>query len=237
MLPEGNKLYDNLNSNFIQLDELVQELEDHQLDGYMKFEGGDTEGFVYFETGLPQKAKITENGQERVEESMSEVISVLSDGSYTLQVVECDDSELDIIRRQFESEQMYEDLSSSYIDLRSFLRDLTEQELDCYIVMKDETKTGIIMMDGGIPSATAFNLRDRDIRGKEALEELLSYAEANDMTIDVFKVTKDEEGGIQEQVEEGPDLESELEGIASDFEGKADDILDEMGLGNVKNDS
>jgi len=244
MLPEGDYLYKDLSSEFVDLEKLFDEIREEKTSGYLSFESEEENetGFAVLDRGSPGKVKVLSNGHERIEEGRDAIERTLKSGSYAVQVVDCDESAREIVNIKLENEKIKTDISAKDIDVSNFLAtNLTDQENDCHIILISDEYSCVITMVDGIPTQAKFSKADEIFVGNDALDEALEEIERGDVTIDIYEMTEEESkehSGQEETI--GERMEGELEGMSEEFEDKADDLLDDMGLGVIgeeENDS
>jgi len=233
MLPEGEYLYKDLSSEFVDLEKLLDEIRQESTSGYMSFEGDEEHGFAVLNRGEVGRTKITRNGRARTEEGVEAVRSLLENGGYTIQVVDCNESGREIVDIKLENEEMKSGIDTSGLDVPEFLAtNLTDQENDCHIILISDDYSGVVTMVDGIPTQAKLSTPDEILVGNDALRKALDHIDSGDVSIDIYRMSEDgaeEKGSGKEAI--GERMEDELEGISDDFEDKADDLLDDMGLG------
>jgi hypothetical protein len=233
MLPEGEYLYKDLSSEFVDLEKLLDEIKEEETSGYLSFEGEGERGFAVLDRGEIGKMKITRNGRERVEEGVDSLRGILEGGSYTVQVVDCNESGREIVDIKLQNEEIKSGIDTEEVDVPSFLAtNITDQENDCHIILISDDYSGVVTMVEGIPNQAKLSTPEEIVVGNEALRKTLGYIDEGDVTIDIYRMSE-EEVEEQDTGEEviGERMEDELQGISEDFEDKADDLLDDMGLG------
>jgi len=234
MLPEGEYLYKNLSSEFVDVDKLVNEIREERISGYLSFEGEEEnkKGFVELENGKPGRVKIYSDGKERVEDGGSALKEILKNGSYTVQVVDCSESGQEIVKIKLENEEIKSDISTADIDVPDFLStNITDQENDCHLVLLSDGYSGVVTMVDGIPEQAKMSTPTEIFVGNEALRKALGYIDEGKMSLDIYRMTEEEieeKGDVDEAI--GERMKGELEGISEEFEKKADDLLSDMGL-------
>jgi len=238
MLPEGEYLYKDLSSDFVDLEKLLEEVGEEGVSGYMSFENDDERGFAVLNQGKVGRVKITRNGHERTEEGTDAVRDVLQKDEYTVQVVDCNESGREIVDIKLKNEEIKSGIDTSGVDVPSFLgTNITDQENDCHIILISEEYSGVVTMVDGIPTQAKLSTPDEIFVGNDALEKALGYIGRGEVAIDIYRMSEEE---VEEQESGkqviGEQMEDELEGISDDFEDKADDILDDMGLGMDEGD-
>ena len=233
MLPEGEYLYKDLSSEFVDLEKLIEEIGEENVSGYMSFENEDERGFAVLDRGEIGRVKITRNGRERTEEGTDAVRDILQKDEYTVQVVDCNESGREIVDIKLQNEEIKSGIDAADIDVRSFLAtNITDQENDCHIILISDDYSGVVTMVDGIPTQAKLSTPDEILVGNDALEKALGYIDAGEVDIDIYRMS-DEEVEEKESGKQviGEQMEGELEGISDEFEDKADDLLDDMGLG------
>jgi hypothetical protein len=233
MLPEGEYLYKDLSSEFVDLEKLIEEIGEENVSGYMSFENEDERGFAVLDRGEIGRVKITRNGHERTEEGTDAVRDILQKDEYTVQVVDCNESGREIVDIKLQNEEIKSGIDAADIDVRSFLAtNITDQENDCHIILISDDYSGVVTMVDGIPTQAKLSTPDEILVGNDALEKALGYIDAGEVDIDIYRMS-DEEVEEKESGKQviGEQMEGELEGISDEFEDKADDLLDDMGLG------
>ncbi|MDZ7687943.1 MAG: hypothetical protein U5J64_04325 [Halobacteriales archaeon] len=234
MLPEGEYLYKNLSSEFVDVDKLINEIREERISGYLSFEGEEEneKGFVELQNGEPGRVKIYKDGEERVEDGESALKGILKNGSYTVQVVDCNESGQEIVKIKLENEEIKSDISTDDIEVPEFLStNITDQENDCHLVLLSDGYSGIITMVDGIPEQAKISTPTEIFVGNEALKKALGYIDEGKVSLDIYRMTeaeKEEKDDIDEAI--GERMKGELEGISEEFEKKADDLLNDMGL-------
>ena len=233
MLPEGEYLYKDLSSEFVDLEKLLDEIEEEKTSGYMSFENDNERGFAVLDRGEIGRIKITRNGRERIEQGEDAVRDVLQSGEYTVQVVDCNESGREVVDIKLENEEIKSGIDTDEIDVPNFLAtNITDQENDCHIILISDEYSGVVTMVDGIPTQAKLSTPDEILVGNDALKKALDYIDAGEVTIDIYRMSE-KEVEKQESGKEviGEQMEDELEGISDEFEEKADDLLDDMGLG------
>ncbi len=232
MLPEGEYLYKDLSSEFVDLEKLLDEIREEQTSGYLSFEGDNDRGFAVLDRGETGRIKISKNGHERIKEGEDAIRDILENGSYTVQVVDCNESGREIVDIKLENEEIKSGIDTDEIDVASFFAtNITDQENDCHIILISGDYSGVVTMVDGIPTQAKLSTPDEILVGNDALEDALGYIEEGDVSIDIYRMSEkevEEQDTGEEVIDER--MEGELEGISDDFEDKADDLLDDMGL-------
>ncbi|MFP4174968.1 MAG: hypothetical protein ACLFSW_04235 [Halobacteriales archaeon] len=233
MLPEGEYLYKDLSSEFVDLEKLLEEIDEEKVSGYMSFESDDERGFAVLDRGEVGRLKITRNGRERIEDGANAVRDVLQKDEYTVHVVDCNESGREIVDIKLQNEEIKSGIDTEDIEVPSFLAtNITDQENDCHIILISDDYSGVVTMVDGIPTQAKLSTPDEILVGNDALEKALNYINSGEVSIDIYRMSEDE---VEEQESGkqviGEHMEDELEGISDDFEDKADDLLDDMGLG------
>lgn len=232
MLPEGEYLYKDLSSEFVDLEKLLDEIREEQTSGYLSFEGDSQRGFAVLDRGETGRIKISRNGHERIEEGEEAIRDILENGSYTVQVVDCNESGREIVDIKLENEEIKSGINTDEIDVASFFAtNITDQENDCHIILISDEYSGVVTMVDGIPTQAKLSTPEEILVGNDALEESLGYIGGGDVSVDIYRMSEkeiEEQDTGEEVIDER--MEGELEGISDDFEDKADDLLDDMGL-------
>ncbi len=231
MLPEGNKVVEDLETEFLpSVDELVEELQDSRVTGYISFEGDDGEGFGALDAGVPGKIKVERNGVEKVEHGAEGLKEVFETGSYTVQVVDCSESGREIVDIKLNNDEIKTDMDVDDADLPEFLKtNITEQKNDCHVVVFSGGFSGVVTMVDGVPAQAKLSTGEEVLMGDDALGRVLDEAEEGGVVLDIYRISEESTDQVAEEVI-GEQMEDELESISDDFEEKADDLLDDMGL-------
>lgn len=231
MLPEGNKVVEDLETEFLpSVDELVEELQDSRVTGYISFEGDDGEGFGALDAGVPGKIKVVRNDVEKVEHGVEGLKDVFENGSFTVQVVDCSESGREIVDIKLNNDEIKTDMQADEVDLPKFLKtNITEQGNDCHIVVFSDGYSGVVTMVEGVPAQAKLSTGGEVLMGDDALQRVLEEADGGGVVLDIYRISEDSTDEVAEQVI-GEQMEDELESISDDFEEKADDLLDDMGL-------
>ena len=234
MLPEGEYLYKDLSSDFVDVVKLIDEVREEKVSGYLSFESedGDERGFAELDQGEPGRIKRIRNGEESITSGAEALTEILGEGGYTVQVVECNESGREIVDIKLKNEEIKSGISTEEVDVPQFLStNITDQRNDCHLILISEGYSGVITMVDGVPEQAKVSTPTEIFVGNKALREALDHIEKGEVSIDVYMMT-DEEVEEKEKAEEaiGERMKGELEGISEEFEKKADDLLADMGL-------
>ncbi|XGI84630.1 hypothetical protein ACEU6E_05125 [Halorutilales archaeon Cl-col2-1] len=224
MLPDCETVYENLKTSFVDVEALRDDIERQRISGYLRFEGRGDEGVVVFEEGEPQKARVETGDTTEVLEEFDEVLEILATGEYSLEVSDCDDTEIQIIRNQMTGSIVEENLSTRYINLRNYLLKL-DDDFDGYITVDEDEFQGMITIEDGDASGAILETDGEAVMGNDAVDEILGASEERNLHLDVYRI--EEETDDDETTDR---VKQEIEKISEDFEDKADEILDDMGL-------
>lgn len=234
MLPEGEYVYKDLSSDFVDVDKLIDEIREERVSGYLSFESesGGERGFAELDQGEPGRVKTIRNGEETTTSGAEALGEILQEGGYTVQVVDCNESGQEIIEIKLNNEEIKSGISTEEIEVPQFLStNITDQKNDCHLILISEGYSGVITMVDGVPEQAKVSTPTEIFVGNKALSKALEYIEEGEVSIDVYRMT-DEEVKEKEKAEEaiGERMKGELEGISEEFEEKADDLLADMGL-------
>ncbi len=224
MLPDCETVYENLKTSFVDVEALRDDIKRQRISGYLRFEGRGDEGVVVFEEGEPQKARVETGDTTEVLEEFDEVLEILATGEYSLEVSDCDDTEIQIIRNQMTGSIVEENLSTRYINLRNYLLKL-DDDFDGYITVDEDEFQGMITIEDGDASGAILETDGEAVMGNDAIDEILGASEERNLHLDVYRI--EEETNDDETTDR---VKQEIEKISEDFEDKADEILDDMGL-------
>ncbi|MDY7081420.1 MAG: hypothetical protein SXQ77_03200 [Halobacteria archaeon] len=238
MLPNGEYIYEGLGSEFVELDKLVGELIQEEVTGYISFEDEDIEGFGLIERGEIKKIKVIENGDSYIKEGRTGLAEIFQEGEYMIDVVKCNEAARQIVEIKINNEEVRSDVSSGGVDLPKFLAtNITDQANDCHLIVVSEDETGVITMLDGLPTEAKFNSQEEILVGNQALDKIIEYIEQeDDAHIDIYKIPEEEKEEVSYQEQMHDQIEGELQDISDSFEEKADNIVDEMGLGMMSGD-
>lgn len=234
MLPEGEYIYKDLSSDFVDVGKLINEIREERVSGYLSFESedGGERGFAELDKGEPGRVKKIRNGEERITDGAEALTEILEEGGYTVQVVDCGESGQEIVDIKLKNEEIKSGISTEGVDVPQFLStNITDQKNDCHLILISEGYSGVITMVDGVPEQAKVSTPTEIFVGNEALNKALEYIDEGEVSIDVYRMT-DEEVKEKEDTEEaiGERMKGELEGISEEFEKKADDLLADMGL-------
>lgn len=234
MLPEGEYVYKDLSSDFVDVGKLIDEIREERVSGYLSFESesGGERGFAELDRGEPGRVKTITDGEETTTSGPEALAEILEEGGYTVQVVDCSESGQEIVEIKLNNEEIKSGISTEDMDVPQFLStNITDQKNDCHLILISEGYSGVITMVDGVPEQAKVSTPTEIFVGNDALEKALEYVKEGEVSIDVYRMT-DEEVKEKEEAEEaiGERMKGELEGISEEFEEKADDLLADMGL-------
>ncbi len=234
MLPEGEYVYKDLSSDFVDVGKLIDEIREERVSGYLSFESesSDERGFAELDRGEPGRVKTITNGEETTTSGPEALGEILEEGGHTIQVVDCNESGQEIVEIKLKNEEIKSGISTEDVDVPQFLStNITDQRNDCHLILISEGYSGVITMVDGVPEQAKVSTPTEIFVGNDALEKALEYVKEGEVSIDVYRMT-DEEVKEKEEAEEaiGERMKGELEGISEEFEEKADDLLADMGL-------
>ncbi|MFB6282760.1 MAG: hypothetical protein ABEK59_02360 [Halobacteria archaeon] len=239
MLPDGKYVYDGLESEFVDEEDFFGELREKEVSGYIELKKDSRNCYGLIEDGEVKEIKILKEGEVKVVEGRNDLEALLDEGGFAVDVVDCRESAVEITAIKLRNKVVKTGISSADIDIPSFLRtNVTEQGNDCHIIILGDDGLGILTMLEGIPKNAKYSTEDEIRIGTRALDKLLDFMENNDVNIDVYTLTKEEKDELETETEiVNEQIEKELSEISDSFDDKADELLDDMGLGTLTEES
>lgn len=176
IFPKGQTIYENLNTSFIQLDAMLNELKSNQFTGYIHLTAWEYDGTLLLDTGNIVNAIEQIQDQRRHGIQAAEGIAAKGhekDGAVSVYRLSPEMTQL--LANLFFSEPIYKDLSSDLTGLDKLLGKLQSEKHTGYIEVnmpKSKSSASIFMRDGHILDST-LTTKDVVLSGSKALDDII----------------------------------------------------------------
>jgi hypothetical protein len=184
LLLKDNPIVQNVKANYVRIEELIREMKEKKLTGYIEVIIKDSRDILLYDSGKIVKILKINKGISVIDKDSVVFDLVKSDAVFS--VYKMDGNVIEIILASIENKPLYATLTTEFIDLRKLMKKLYKEELSGVIYLSWNGGEGGILVDSGIPSY-AVSLESNIISdGAEALEEIVRKSERRAATVDIF---------------------------------------------------
>jgi hypothetical protein len=190
IIPKGRVVYENLNTSFTNLNELLSELQSERHTGYMRVRYWDYEAVLYFDGGKIING-FEETGEERVfgADAVSGLIEKVQEKDGAISVYQMPAETITLLASAIRGEVVHKDLSSEFTNLSRLIEKLQRESLTGYVEVDihDVEGSGMIFIQAGDPLTSVISINGETVAGPEVLQRILQTASDYDATFNVYK--------------------------------------------------
>lgn len=239
LYPQGKTVIGDLQTSFVNIDGILQELRHDKFTGYVKISYDDYDGLVIYEEGEPiESVEEYTDGRPRAEgaEAMTNVIAKTKEGGGVLNIQELPSNVVNMMLRAIHSKVVYKDLLSEFTQIKNLLVTLKTKQITGHveIEMNDDAGEAFIFLEDGKLIESLFSSGDgTTYSGKKGLAKILEVANEVGYIMNVFQAKSkevsraailEEPKGETVQAEDPSELMEVLENIVQ----SADQSLQKM---------
>lgn len=211
IIPKGRAIYENLNTSFTNLNELLTELKNERHTGFMRVRYWDYEAVIYFDGGKIING-VEERGDERIlgPEAVSGLIEKAQEKDGAISVYQLPAETVTLMASSIRGEVVHRDLSSEFTNLPKLIEKLRSESHTGYIEvsLQNIEGTGMIFMQAGDPIASVLSVNGETNSGPNALHQIIDIASSHAATFNVYRAELESIIADGEQVMAGLDLPS-----------------------------
>ncbi len=185
LLLKNNPVAEDLKSSYIKIEELIREMKEKKLTGFIEVQLKKDKDVLLYESGKVVKV-LRINSDVQVIDKDSVVIDLVKK-SAKFSVYRMKASVVRMVLDSVENDPVYSHLSTDFVDMRRLLRKLQEDEFNgtVYALWEDETE-GAILLSDGLPSSSVYRSSGFIEEGAEALEEIIRNAGGKNAILTVY---------------------------------------------------
>lgn len=189
LIPKGKVVYENLNTSFTNLNELVSELKDQRHTGYVGINYWNYQGVFFFDGGNLINA-LEETDDQRIVgfEAVNHVLEKALEKDGTISVYQMPAETVTLLASAIGGEALHKELSSEFTSLPRLIEKLCAQEHTGYIEVttNDSDGAGMIFMQSGELLISIFSLNGETSLRQGECSEIISFASNRGATFNVY---------------------------------------------------
>jgi hypothetical protein len=213
-LPKVHALYENLNTSFTNVGEMVLDLQANSVTGYVQVSFRDYEGILFLINGSIVNAIEETEGKRKIgQDAMINVSARAKTRDGIISVYSLSREMVNMLSGVVESEIIHKNLSTEYTSLEKLITNLQDEGHTGYIEVnfKGDRGSGIIFLQAGEPIENILSIGDEVVSGSEILSRIVQAASNFDATFNVYKAAVEEAFAEGTEIMGGFDLPRLLE--------------------------
>jgi hypothetical protein len=184
LLLRNKPLVQNLKSNYVRIEELILEMKEKKLTGFIEVKLKNSKDILLYNSGKVVKV-LRIDPDVRITDKNSVVFDLVRVGA-VFSVYEMKENFVKMILFSIENELLYKNLTTEFIDIRKLMKKLQKDEFSGGIHVCHGDCEGGILMESGLPSESVYMEKDVIEEGAEALENIVRESERKITNVDVF---------------------------------------------------
>ena len=203
IFPKNNAVYENLNTSFTNVSELLVNLKENGFTGILEVVFWEYEGLLLMDNGN------VVNGIEEFDDqtltgsgSVKRVIAKSEEKDGAINVYRINGEMVTMLSSIARSEVVYRDLSTDFTSLEGLINKLRSEDHTGYIEvhLEGDKTTGFIFMLSGKVIDSLFTAGGEDITGQHMLPRIIEQASLQGATFNVYRAA------LEETLEESEDI-------------------------------
>lgn len=184
LLLRNKPLIQNLKSNYVRIEELILEMKEKGLTGFIEVKLKNSKDILLYNSGKVVKV-LRIDSAVHITNKNSVVFDLVKVGA-VFSVYEMKENFVKMILFSIENELLYKNLTTEFIDMRKLMKKLQKDEFSGVIHVYHGNCEGGILMESGLPSESVYIEKDIIEEGAEALENIVRESERKIINVDVF---------------------------------------------------
>jgi hypothetical protein len=195
IFPKVNALYENLNTSFTNVGELLLNLKANNVTGYIQVSFWEYEGILFLDNGsIVNAIEETKGRRNTGQDAVSNVTARAKTREGSINVYGLSGEMVTMLSSVVESEVVHKDLSTDYTSLDKLIAKLQEEGHTGYIevILKNERGSEIIFLQAGETIESILSNGGEVVSGTEILSRIVQTASTLGATFNVYKATPEE---------------------------------------------
>jgi len=214
IFPKTQAIYENLNTSFTNVGELLLDLQANSFTGYVEVNFLEYEGILFLTNGSIVNAIEETEGKRKIgQDAMINVTAQAKTRDGTISVYNLAREMVNMLSGVVESEVVHKDLSTEYTSLEKLITKLQGEGHTGYIEINFEGDrgSGIVFLQTGETIESILNTGGEVVSGSEILPRILLAASTFEAIFNVYKAAVDETFAENPEIVAGFDLPQLLE--------------------------
>jgi hypothetical protein len=214
IFPKVHPVYENLNTSFTNIGELLLDLQTNSFIGYVQVSFWEYEGILFLISGNIVNAIEEAEGKRKIgQDAMLNVTARAKTRDGTISVFSLSREMVNMLSGVVESEVIHKDLSTEYTSLEKLITKLQGEGHTGYIEInfKGDRGSGIIFLQTGEPIESILSTGGEVASGSEILPRIVQAASTFEATFNVYKANVEEAFTESTEIMTGFDLSQLLE--------------------------
>jgi hypothetical protein len=185
LLLKNKPLVQNLKSHYIKIEELILEMKEKKLTGFIEVKLKNAKDVLLYNSGKVVKVLKINSGVSVIDKD-NVVFDLVRTGAM-FSAYDMKEYIVTMILFSIENEPLYENLTTEFIDVKKLLKKLQKDEFSGVVqIYWDKECEGAILTESGLPSASVYKEGDVIEEGAEALENMVRRSEKRIAIVNVF---------------------------------------------------
>lgn len=190
ILPKGKIMYENLNTSFTNLEELLLDLKNNHVTGVVRLSFWNYEGHLFLDSGkIIQAFESHENEKKYGQEALLSLMTRSRDKDGAISVHRYTSELVMMLASSLNNEIVYKELSSDFTNLEKLLEKLKDAQLTGFleIVTREGGHLASIFLQGGEPLESMVSLEQNVITVSGIHAQIFELALAPGIVYNVYK--------------------------------------------------
>ena len=235
ILPKGKRMYENLRTSFVDLNNMLLALKEEDFTGYIHLSFWDYEGVLFLESGEVVNAiEESKEGRRGGEEAVGNILhqaKVKKDGKIDVYILPSE--MITLFASTITQEALYKDLSSDFTSLDKLIEKLRKEGHTGYVEISFFNGKGggiIFFQDGDVIEAMVGMEGEEIISGQENLDKIVEKAQEAGAYFNVYRSSFEETRASFTETVQERDMETAI-ALMEDIMRDAERVLDSMAEG------
>jgi hypothetical protein len=190
IFPKVQALYENLNTSFTNVGELLLDLQTNSITGYIQVSFLEYEGILFLIDGkIVNAIEETEGKRKTGQDALINITARAKNREGTISIYSLSREMVNMLSGVVESEVVHKDLSTEYTSLEKLIAKLQGEGHTGYVEVNfmGERGSGIIFLQAGEPIESIMSTGGEVVSGADILPRIVQAASNFDATFNVYK--------------------------------------------------
>ncbi len=186
LLLRDDPVWVDVNSDVIRIAPLLEEVNQKSVTGFIEFDFSSFSAIIFLNEGkIAQCAEI--KNEKACPVKKSDILGYLEKKSATVGLYKMKKEVVMLTCRIIDSEPVFENMSTQYVDARKLLLSLDASKFDGVATVRAEQGECFVVLEKGSPVYCVCKKIDEIVDSAECLERFLEISKEEDMLVSVYK--------------------------------------------------
>jgi hypothetical protein len=191
ILPKGKAVYENLNTSFANLGEMLLDLNANGFTGYVRVAFWEYDGLLFLDRGKVINAVQESQGKRRTgPEAIAGITNRAKEKDGVISAYRFSPDIVTMLASMVKSQEVYKDLSTDFTSLDKLIHKLQGEEHtgSIEIVLMNDKGSGIVFLQAGKPLECILSADGEELAGTSSLPRIIQAAASLGAVFNVYKV-------------------------------------------------